>query len=680
MNNKKNKNKKNFFSSKLSEIVNFFKNISKAKNDDTISLENSSFETEKMLKKDSDDFDLLKENARLYKVKNKILSEKKGEEFVDEKLNLQTNTAQFLFENIFEAEKLKEKLEELNLEKQIDVEIGDTNKKSYILKFDDDNLKLEERKDDDLFSDFEYEKDFDFDNDEEELKFDNDEEELKKKEQNNLNEEEIEDQIENESEILKKKDNNNKFPFFWANDNESKSLNDDNDLIGKYQRKINYLLRNIDFPGEILEVNSCSTFSTFTISLFKNFKLKDLYSFKSHFNKYFYKVSYRFDINKINQKILILEIKNYYFKPLNFKNLLKQVHDDFYEEKLLLGENYKGKLICKSLSKLFIVAQEKEKINFINNLIASIIFKRSSKEVKFKICLNKNINLKYDFSFPYFMKENNEQKDFLNDAISIFDKRSQLFEKNNVKNFSQYNDILNIEDKKLEKIILIIPELNDILTNNDNFKLNKFVKIIEKGEKLGIYPIIFTDKIIENNLNKININLFKEEQKILFFEDKPSLDFYFFKKKEIDQLFLTGDFIISNQNELIHCQQVIISDQELESINIYLKNFYNSKNKQKSTKIKEEKIMEKELAKNQINEEESFLNKDDFLLKTAKIILCERREINLQIIQSYMGIDYNKAYLVLNSLFEYKIISPTKNNNNYYKLINNEVCDEVKYF
>lgn len=668
MSNKKNKNKKNIFSSGFNGIIGFFKNISKIKNDETISLENTSFESEEMIKKDSNDFDLLKENARLYKVKNKILSEKKGEQFVDEHLNLQTNTAQFLFENIFEADKLKEKLEELNLEKEFDVEIGDQNKKSYTLKFNENDLKINEKKEEnDQFFDFEYEKDFDFDLEEEE-------EELKKKNQNNLDQ----DQIKDEDEILKKKDYNEKFPFFLLNENKLE-IKDDN-LIEKYERKINYILRNIDFPGEISEINNCSTFSTFTILLFKNFNLKDLYYFKSHFNKYFYKVKYRFDVNKINQKTLILEIKNHYSKFLNFKNLLLQVHNDFFEEKLLLGENYKGELICRSLSKLFVIAQKKEKINFINNLIASIIFKKSSDEIKFKIYLNQNINLKYNLDFPYFINDNQKEKYSLDSIIDIFDKRIELFNKNNVKNFNQYNDIMIDKEQKIDKIILIVSELNDILSNNDNLKINKFAKIIEKGEKFGIYSILLTDKIFENNLNKININLFKEEQRILFVKNEIPTNFYFFKKKEIDQLFLVGDFIISNQNELIHCQQAIISDKEIELINIYLKNFYNFKSKQKLTKIEEEKIMEKELKKDQINNEKEFLHKDDFLLKTAKIILCEKREINLQIIQSYMGIDYNRAYLVLNSLFKYKIISSTKNNNNYYKLINNEVCDEVKYF
>lgn len=668
MSNKKNKNKKNIFSFGLNGIMGFFKNISKTKSDDTISLENTSFESENILKSDQNNFDLLKENARLYKVKNKILSKKKGEEFVDEHLNLQTNTAQFLFENIFEAEKLKEKLEELNLEKQIEVEIGDKDKKSYTLKFNDDNLKLEEKKENDLFSDFDYEKDFDFDSEEEE-------EELKKKEQNNLNQVEIE----NESEILKKKDNSVKFPFFLLRKKEIEIKDKNDNLIGKYERKINYILRNIDFPGKITKIDSCSTFSTFTISLFKNFDLKDLYYFKSHFNKYFYKIKYRFDINKINQKILILEIKNYYSESFNFNNILEKMHNDFFDEKLLLGENYKGELICKSLSKLFVVAQSKEKINFIHNLITSIIFKKSSNEIKFKIYLNHNVNLKYNLDFPYFIKSDKNKKYSLNDIIDIFDKRQELFIKNNVKNFEQYNNILIDEDKKIEKIVLVVSELNDILNNNDNFNLNKFTKIIEKGEKLGIYTILLTDKIFENNLSKINLNLFKEEQKILFLKNKMQSNFYFFKKKEIDQLFLTGDFIISSQNELIHCQQAIISDKELDLINIYLKNFYNFKIEQKSIEIKEERFMEKESKKNQIKEEK-ILSKDDFLLKTAKIILCERKEINLQIIQSYMGIDYNKAYLVLNSLFKYKIISSIKNNNNYYKLINNEVCDEVKYF
>ncbi|CRX37218.1 / / hypothetical protein / 93649:95058 Forward [Candidatus Hepatoplasma crinochetorum] len=668
MSNKKNKNKKNIFSFGLNGIMSFFKNISKTKKDETISLENTSFESENILKNDQNNFDLLKENARLYKVKNKILSKKKGEEFVDEHLNLQTNTAQFLFENIFEAEKLKEKLEELNLEKEIEVEIGDKDKKSYTLKFNDDNLKLEEKKENNLFSDFDYEKDFDFDSEE-------NEEELKKKEQNNLNQ----DEIENESEILKKKENNVKFPFFLLKKREIEIKDQNANLIGKYERKINYILRNIDFPGEITKINSCSTFSTFTISLFKNFNLKDLYYFKSHFNKYFYKIKYRFDINKINQKILILEIKNYYYESFNFNNLLEKMHNDFFDEKLLLGENYKGELICKSLSKLFVIAQSKEKINFIHNLITSIIFKKSSNEIKFKIYLNQNVNLKYNLNFPYFIKSDKNKKYSLNDIIDIFDKRHELFIKNNVKSFEQYNNILIDEDKKIEKIVLVVSELNDILNNNDNFNLNKFTKIIEKGEKLGIYTILLTDKIFENNLSKMNLNLFKEEQKILFFKNKIQSNFYFFKKKEIDQLFLTGDFIISSQNELIHCQQAIISDKELDLINIYLKNFYNFKSEQKSIEIEEERFMEKESKKNQIKEEE-ILSKDDFLLKTAKIILCERKEINLQIIQSYMGIDYNKAYLVLNSLFKYKIISSIKNNNNYYKLINNEVCDEVKYF
>ncbi|BDV03360.1 MAG: hypothetical protein HPPSJP_0810 [Candidatus Hepatoplasma scabrum] len=666
--NKNNKNKKNFFSSSLNTISNYFKNTFKRDKKNEISLQSESFENSEILNKKSDNFDLLEENTRLSKIKNKILSEKKGEDFLDENLDLQTNTAQFLFENIFETEKLKQKLEELNLEKKIDIDINDKNKKSYSLKFDNNDLNDDLKQNnnsndsDELFSDFEYENEIS-----EEL----DEDNLKKNEINNL--EEIEDKKEiEEVDIQKKNEINTKFPFFLLQNQKEKIDNDDSSE--KYQRKINYILRNVDFPGKISEVNSCSTFSTFVITLFKNFNIKDLYKFKSHFSKFFYKIDYRFDINKINQKKLILEIKNPYFNISNFKYFYQKMNNDFIEEKLILGQDYQNKPIYKSLSKLFILAKAKDKTNFINNLITSIVLKKNSDEIKFKIFLEKDIDLKYDLNFPFFFENNLSKNYSLNEMIDIYNQRKEIFKQKKANNFDHYNNLLIDENERIPKIILVISELKNVLENNDNSIINKFIKIIAKGEKYGIYPILLAEKISNNIREKIDINLFKNEQRILFFQDTNLSNFQFFKNKEIDKLFSIGDFVILNQNELIHCQQIVISDQELKLINIYLKNFYNLRNKQRLI----ENNMNDKMNQEDINEE--ILDKDDFLLKTAKMILSEKKEINLQIIQSYMGIDYNQAYLILRSLIKYKIISDQKNNNNRYKLIDEEVYNEVEYF
>ncbi|WP_025208503.1 hypothetical protein [Candidatus Hepatoplasma crinochetorum] len=199
--------------------------------------------------------------------------------------------------------------------------------------------------------------------------------------------------------------------------------------------------------------------------------------------------------------------------------------------------------------------------------------------------------------------------------------------------------------------------------------IKKFEKIIEYGEKFLIYPIILTNKIDDKNFKNFNLNLFKKEQKILFSVNDFSKN-YIFKEKAIDQLFLIGDFLIYNENKFIHCQQTKISDQELKLINNYLKNFYNFKNRKK----KLNKNMKLEI------EDENSLEQKDFLIKSAKIILCEKKEINLQTIQSYMGINYNEAYLILDNLFKYKIIEKEKNNNNFYKLIDEDICNEIRDF
>ncbi|AHK22202.1 hypothetical protein X271_00089 [Candidatus Hepatoplasma crinochetorum Av] len=469
--------------------------------------------------------------------------------------------------------------------------------------------------------------------------------------------------------MFKKKNLKDKFPLFLLKSEDSNKIINYQELIGKYKRKINYILRNINFPGEIFEINECSTFITFNIKIFKNFNINDLYLFKSHFNNDFYKVKYRFDINDINKKNLLLEIKNNYYNFPNFKNLIIKLKSDYINEKIILGENYKGQKIYKSLSKLFIVAQQEDKINFVNNLITTIVLTKDYQEIKFKILNKEDFKFAYDDSLPYFEKNKNNINYSLQEIINIFETRNNLLKKYNISNFDKYNKSIADKEKKIEKIILIIPEIIDILNNNDPLMIKKFEKIIEYGEKFLIYPIILTNKIDDKNFKNFNLNLFKKEQKILFSVNDFSKN-YIFKEKAIDQLFLIGDFLIYNENKFIHCQQTKISDQELKLINNYLKNFYNFKNRKK----KLNKNMKLEI------EDENSLEQKDFLIKSAKIILCEKKEINLQTIQSYMGINYNEAYLILDNLFKYKIIEKEKNNNNFYKLIDEDICNEIRDF
>jgi hypothetical protein len=349
--------------------------------------------------------------------------------------------------------------------------------------------------------------------------------------------------------------------------------------------------------------------------------------------------------------------------------LIIKLKSDYINEKIILGENYKGQKIYKSLSKLFIVAQQEDKINFVNNLITTIVLTKDYQEIKFKILNKEDFKFAYDDSLPYFEKNKNNINYSLQEIINIFETRNNLLKKYNISNFDKYNKSIADKEKKIEKIILIIPEIIDILNNNDPLMIKKFEKIIEYGEKFLIYPIILTNKIDDKNFKNFNLNLFKKEQKILFSVNDFSKN-YIFKEKAIDQLFLIGDFLIYNENKFIHCQQTKISDQELKLINNYLKNFYNFKNRKK----KLNKNMKLEI------EDENSLEQKDFLIKSAKIILCEKKEINLQTIQSYMGINYNEAYLILDNLFKYKIIEKEKNNNNFYKLIDEDICNEIRDF
>ena len=354
-----------------------------------------------------------------------------------------------------------------------------------------------------------------------------------------------------------------KLPSMTLLDNPSK-LEKQNELIKTYCTKIRKILKDNNIEGKINSSNIGPSYSTIKITLANQ---KQINKLKNNINK---EIKEQYSIEKDNNHILI-KINNRYKENIKLKELLKFKNNDG-ELLIPLGKNMDGLVINNNIISsshiLLTGTTTTGKSVFLNSLITSILMKYSPNELKLVLMDPKLVEFNIYNNIPHLLSPViNTSEDGLKTLekllVEINKRHNQLSE-------TEYDN--KIENNKVNKekmpyIITIIDEYPSLTSKNPTGYSSLINKIIDKGSNVGVYLIIESEDLNNNDL----IN--NMPSKIAFFT--PS------KEESIEAIGTDEATTLSSNGELLflkrgyktpnRIQCAHITDKEIEKVTDFLK-------------------------------------------------------------------------------------------------------------
>jgi S-DNA-T family DNA segregation ATPase FtsK/SpoIIIE len=344
-----------------------------------------------------------------------------------------------------------------------------------------------------------------------------------------------------------------------------------------------------------------------------------------------------------------IETPNKVKEPVYFSNLIR--NKELEEEntlKVILGKDIVGKDKIIDIAKmphLLIAGQTGSgKSVAVNTLIASLITKKSSKDVKFIMVDPKMVELMPFNGIPHLLLpviiDPKQASIALKWAVSEMENRYRTLMEVGVRNIQSYNQLGNIE--KMPFIIIIIDELADLMMVAAGSVEESIARIAQKARAVGIHLVVATQRpstdvitgMIKANLpSRISFALRSQ------IDSRTILD-----SPGAEKLLGKGDMLLlgSGSSKLERIQGAFISDEEVHKLTTKLKANYD-------TDYNEGILFEME---NDIEKDELFNEAVDVIRQEGKA--------SISLIQRKLKIGFNRASRIYDQLMDCGVINEDK--------------------
>ncbi|MCX7695851.1 MAG: DNA translocase FtsK [Caloramator sp.] len=341
-----------------------------------------------------------------------------------------------------------------------------------------------------------------------------------------------------------------------------------------------------------------------------------------------------------------IEVPNREVVPVMLREVLESKEFLDFKSNLAfaLGKDITGKCIVTDLSKmphlLIAGATGSGKSVCINTLITSIIYKSSPNDVKMLLIDPKVVELSVYNGIPHLLipvvTEPKKAASALYWAVNEMTQRYKMFAENNVRNIEGYNKLMDDIDpiKKLPQIVIIIDELADLMMVAPNDVEDAICRLAQMARAAGMHLVIATQRpSVDVITGVIKANI---PSRIAFAVSSQVDSRTILDMAGAEKLLGRGDmlFMPIGESKPIRIQGAFISDKEVESIVLYLKN--NS-----STDYKEEII--DDIEKNINTTPDSNGEFEDELLNEAINIAVESGQVSASMLQRRLRIGFNRA-------------------------------------
>lgn len=344
-----------------------------------------------------------------------------------------------------------------------------------------------------------------------------------------------------------------------------------------------------------------------------------------------------------------IETPNKVKEPVYFSNLIRNKElEDAKSLKIILGKDIVGKDKIIDIAKmphLLIAGQTGSgKSVAVNTLIASLITKKSSKDVKFIMVDPKMVELMPFNGIPHLLLpviiDPKQASIALKWAVSEMENRYRTLMQAGVRNIQSYNELGGIE--KMPFIIIIIDELADLMMVAAGSVEESIARIAQKARAVGIHLVVATQRpstdvitgMIKANLpSRISFALRSQ------IDSRTILD-----SPGAEKLLGKGDMLLlgNGSSKLERIQGAFISDEEVHKLTTKLKANY-----------------ETDYNEGILFEMENDIEKDE-LFNEAVDVIRQEGKASISLIQRKLKIGFNRASRIYEQLMDCGIINEDK--------------------
>lgn len=365
-----------------------------------------------------------------------------------------------------------------------------------------------------------------------------------------------------------------------------------------------------------------------------------------------------------------IEIPNKKSESVTIREMLES--DEFKKAKseltFVLGKDISGNVVTADLSKmphlLIAGATGSGKSVCTNSIITSIIYKNSPDKVKLMLIDPKMVEFGVYNGIPHLLIPvvTNPKKaaSALNWAVGEMLKRYNLFAEFGVRDISGFNKLCktNVNIKPMEKIVIIIDELADLMMAAPNEVEDAICRLAQMARAAGMHLIIATQRpSVDVITGTIKANI---PSRIALTVSSQTDSRIILDSAGADKLLGRGDMLFNpvGMSKPLRVQCCFISDKETEKIVNYIK--------QDQTEVKYdqsivEHIEQETLAREQGNKKAEKSDNDsevDELFTKAVEVVVEEQNASATFLQRKLKLGYARAARILDELYEKGIVGP----------------------
>ena len=341
-----------------------------------------------------------------------------------------------------------------------------------------------------------------------------------------------------------------------------------------------------------------------------------------------------------------IETPNKIKEPVHFSNIIQNKELEKGELNVILGKDIVGRDKIIDITKmphLLIAGQTGSgKSVAVNTLIATLISKKSEKEVKFIMVDPKMVELMPYNDIPHLLVpviiDPQQAAIALKWAVNEMENRYKQLMENGVRNIKSYNSLKYVE--KMPYIVIIIDELADLMMVASGSVEESIARIAQKARAVGIHLVVATQRpstdvitgMIKANLpSRISFALRSQ------IDSRTILD-----SAGAEKLLGQGDMLLleNGSSKLERIQGAFISDEEVSNLTSTLKS-------SRKVKYREEILTETQ---------ENDKTVDPYFENAIEIIKQEKK-VSISLLQRELRIGFNRASRIYDQLKEKGVIS-----------------------
>ena len=341
-----------------------------------------------------------------------------------------------------------------------------------------------------------------------------------------------------------------------------------------------------------------------------------------------------------------IETPNKIKEPVHFSNIIQNKELEKGELNVILGKDIVGRDKIIDITKmphLLIAGQTGSgKSVAVNTLIATLISKKSEKEVKFIMVDPKMVELMPYNDIPHLLIpviiDPQQAAIALKWAVNEMENRYKQLMENGVRNIKSYNSLKYVE--KMPYIVIIIDELADLMMVASGSVEESIARIAQKARAVGIHLVVATQRpstdvitgMIKANLpSRISFALRSQ------IDSRTILD-----SAGAEKLLGQGDMLLleNGSSKLERIQGAFISDEEVSNLTSTLKS-------SRKVKYREEILTETQ---------ENDKTVDPYFENAIEIIKQEKK-VSISLLQRELRVGFNRASRIYDQLKEKGVIS-----------------------